>query len=497
MKETAENLRNIIDIQFTSLEESGYFKEKTQEYKSFYEYINEKYEKIFKKDNKSLDFAETNLLAKYTSELENDILPNLKHLKSLSDLLINMKKIEDNDTIQFDKITKTINTFIYLYDKYNPDECEKVYESLIEFLYRMIERETFELSTDRIIKQLNELSDSKHNFVLKIKSIYSKDMNILSSGPNDISDNNKLNKQEFISLIKARGLKYKEKKQPKLGPKKLIDVSDGKDITCNDFREKTKLNPLPKNDAENQLLRNYDLTCIDFYNSDGLKLKIFFNPFKNVNLSYTNAIVVPKQEPGRRPLSLEGANLEGVDMRGIDLVGVKINGANLKNTGADITGAIGKCLEVSPFVGPNKLFITNEKISPEEFQKITGLNPFPCNRHDIHAEYRCNRLLRTYNINCIDYSKIHFSLDNFYRNSATSNLPIENYTLDLSYTDANINPQHYRNYNSPILINLEGVDMRKKDFRGVERIFSMANLKGTGAKIDSSINPTASEYKPQ
>ncbi len=493
MKEAVENLKNIIEVQFANLDESGYFKEKTEDYKSFYAYLNDKYKNVLKKTGK-LDFADTNLMSRYTFELEKDLLPSLKHLKSLSDLLSNMKKISENEVIQFDKITKTLNSFMYLYDKHNPDECEKVYEKLIEFLYKMVERETYELSTDNIISQLNDLTDPKFNFAMKIKSLCLKDLNIMSSKPIQASNNDRLDKHDFIDLVKARGLEYKEHKQPEIGFKKLIDISYGREIDCFTFRDKTKLNPLPKNDFGNQALRDYDLTNLNFYKRDTFKAKLTFRPFKNVNLSYTNAIVIPKESSRKHPYSLEGANLEGIDMRGLDLSKVKISKANLKNTGANITGAIGSCINVSPYIEPNKIFITNSRISPEEFKKITGQNPFPCNRHDIHEEFKQNMILRHYDINCIDYSKIDFKLDNFYKGTAIDNKPIENYTLDLSYTNANINPQHYLNYNSPILINLEGVDMRNKNFTGVERIFSMANLKGTGAKIDPSINPTVSEY---
>ena len=494
MKQTIENLMNIIEVKFTSLEEAGYFPQKTQDYKSFYEYLNNKYKRVLSKVGGRLSFAESNALSKYTFELEKDILPHVKNLKSLSDLLFNMKKIESNDTIEVDKVFKVLNSFINLNDKLNPDETEKVYTRLIEFLYNMIAEETFKLSTDRIINKLNDISDEKHNFVFKINQLYLKNMNIMSSDPARVTYNNRLDKKDFIKLVKARGLTYHEKKQEPTGFKKFAETYSKPNVSCLEFREKMRLNPLPKNDVENLALRIHDITHVDFSKRDSFKEKIIFRPFKNVNLSYTSAIVIPKTIHNKHPFSLEGANLEGVDMRGIDLTKVKINKANLAKTGADITGAIGKCIYVSAFVEPNKIFVTNSKISPEEFEKITKQNALPINRHDIHAEFRKNRILRLYDIKCIDYSKINYNLDDYYRGNAINKQPIENFTLDLSYTNADINPQNYRNYNSPILINLEGVDMRNKDFTGVERIFSMANLKGTGAKIDHGINPTASEY---
>ena len=492
MQEEIDKLTNKIDLLFNNLDASGFFHDKVKDYKSFYEYSKEKYKKLLDSDSNDSAFATSNIMTRYFSELRNEILPSLKHLNSLSDLLLSIKKVEKSEIIKVDKVSKIIYTFMYLNDKYNHDECEIVYRRLIDFLYRMMERETMELDNDDIICILDEIDDSKYNFIYKIKLLYLDEMEKLNGTSSQPQDNDKLTKEDFIDLLKAKGLEYHKRETKKVA--KLNDVSYGKEMSCSAFLQRTNLTPLPKNEKDNVALRNYDLINLDFSIFDSFMDKLKFKPFKNVNLSYTNAIVIPKYFHCRKPFSLEGADLEGIDMRGIDLTGVNITNANLLYTGADITGAIGKCKAVSSFVGSRKIHVANAKISPDDFKAITKQTALPCNFRELHDEFKHNMILRLYDINCVDYSKIDFTLDNFQKNYSGNSQMIKNFTLDLSYTNANINPQDYKYYNSPLLINLEGVDLRGKDFTGVEKIFELANLKKTGADLELKWNSTVTDY---
>ena len=221
--------------------------------------------------------------------------------------------------------------------------------------------------------------------------------------------------------------------------------------------------------------------------------------FRGVDMSYTNAIIIPR---GTEIQSLRGANLEGVDMRGVCLWGVDITDANLEKTGADITGTYGLCLGVSPYEEA-RIEVSKRKITPYEFENLTNQDAFPFlySKDDGDYENRSpyeNRILRRYDLSCVDYSfeylKSEVDEDYYVQWPHGISQGFEEYYMhgfDFSYTNIDIDPQEFT---EEIIMNLEGVDLRDKNFKGKEKYFARCNLKGTGASISPKINSTVSEY---
>ncbi len=228
------------------------------------------------------------------------------------------------------------------------------------------------------------------------------------------------------------------------------------------------------------------------------KLEGFYKCVKprleKTDYSYTNAVIIPKYYKIK---SLRNANLEGVDMRGVDLTDIDITGANLLGTGADITGSIGECLGVSAYE-PKRVLVSKKMITPMQFEKITGLKAIaPYNQKYVNEYFPWeNRVLRQYDLSCINYNEY---INQIYEENEDKQFKgLVEYVdsmycrgLDFSYTNIDIDPQQFT---EQLVLNLEGVDLRDKDFRGKEKLFAYCNLKGTGANISPRINPTVSEY---
>lgn len=525
LKNDINALENEIDEMLTKLEIIGFYKNNVDPIKKKYEdlkgdFYGKQLEILSASYGLSPDvnFKFNNSeLATYYTNINIDILQSLKKLfilASCKQLIINIKS---EKTIDPNDIRALLDKFITIPNGFENEEHE-LKEEIGTLLYDLIKKEAISSRFD-IIDILYEYENKGCSVINSVKLLYLKEVNEIfkkEKGHDAINLvknalNDSFDKDDIIALITAKGYRIEERD---VNTQKFSDEVEYKTIPYTDrklvgdpsndgtyyyyyyFRKKSRVNLLPRNARDNLRLRGYDLTSLNYLVYKNSKLSKV--TFENVDLSYTNAIVLPKVSCKE---SIRGANLEGVDMRGVDLRGVDITGANLFKTGADITGSKGKCLGVSAYED-DRVVVSKKMISPEEFYRLTGMLPyneiFPRSDENVfdNAYLFGNRKLRQYDISCVRYTFAY--LKHVFEASHNTHLELEPDDkrvdfagLDFSYTNIDFNPQEFK---EALVLNLEGVDLRDKDFSGVEQFFSKCNLKGTGANIPKSINPTVSPY---
>jgi uncharacterized protein YjbI with pentapeptide repeats len=460
------------------------------------------------------------IMAKYSVDLENDILPSIRELHKLA----SCKQIAI-DMLNSRVDTEDVIVILDNYSKLSTDrfskEKKELREYLISFFYDVIKKECIDNNRYEIIDILYDYKAKGVDFISGVSLLFLKEVDELFKNAEDKSKYIKLvklattdefNKEDIVALLIATGKKTIEVVDKKntvdfseaINKFKKIPYTNRKNILgqalvdLGYFMREKNVNPLPKTKEENEALREYDLTTLDYGRSSNnwrKKVKNICPDLNGVDLSYTNAVIVPKYLGS----SLRGANLEGVDLRGVDLTGVDITDANLLKTGADIRQAKGKCLGVSAYED-HRTFVSDKTITPMRFKEITDFSVFsalapPAEKFDNYVPWH-NRVLRQYDLSCVDLSFDY--IREAYKEMCGGIVQNGKYTdkwkcngLDFSYTNVNIDPQEF---NDTLKLNLEGVDLRDKDFTGKSYYFKDCNLKGTGANIDPKYNHTVSEY---
>lgn len=455
--------------------------------------------------------------AKYAVALENDILPQVRDFYSLG-ICKQIALAMESGNIDPKEINEILSRYSSLSsDRYQKEKVE-LREYLIKFFYEIIKRDALENDRYIIIDILYSYKSKGIDFVRGVGLLYLKQVNELFHNAEDktkvvklvkLATTNEFNKDDIVALLIFLG-KKEEKKEDKNNTVEFADTilkherilyTDRKRpfgsslVDLGRFMRVTGVNPLPKTDEENRLLREYDLSLLDYGRTSGKvlkKSKSFKVDLTGVNLSGTNAVIVPSY---LGITSLRDANLEGVDLRGVNLSGIDIEGANLMGTGADIRNCIGNCLGVSAYED-HRVFVSDKKITPMKFEELTGFSPFSGLVKDNLCPW-CNRILRQYDLSCVDYS-YEYIQEYYHRISdkytRMGRYPFLEYCgLDFSYTNIDFNPQEFRGH-GPYKIDFEGVDLRNKEFEGAFYNFERCNLKGTGATLDPKYNHTVSEY---
>ncbi len=510
LKKDIDECESTIEDILLKVEITSFYQKQVSEFKKSYEKIKSVYYDKKLADYTSIRVNKLSLTslsfdAQYCISLENDFLPFIKDLYNLAICRQTAEEMVKKDVVVTSDIYKILDTYLEIFNN-EPFEKEKdeLYTYLISFFYNMIKKDAIDNGRFNIIDILNSYQKKGISIIKGVTRLYLKEVNdiyknkktkeTISLVKQAISDD--FNKEDIIALLNYIGIKidnvnsasteYKQEKKYESIPytNRIRLWRDTSMVEANKFGLKKDV-LYPKDAKHNAELRKYDLTYLDYLTSNSLK---------NVDLSYTNAIILPTR---RYDSSLEGTNLEGVDMRGVDLTDVNIEGANLEKTGADITGSHGTCLGISPYE-EEKILVSKDKITVTEFEKITMQNACPIiykyyengNPLDFTNMVPCtNRILRQYDISCIEYHFEDFIRECNYASKWTGDNTKRG--LDFSYTNIDFNPQEFT---EEIVMNLEGVDLRNKDFTGVEKYFAHCNLKGTGANISPVINPTVSPY---
>ncbi len=460
---------------------------------------------------------------RYIVDIENDVLYPLEELLIVSNCKYYVKALREGEQISINDVVSLLEQYTKIPNKYK-DDANELFNEICDLLYSLIKKDAELNNRFEIIDILYEYKDKDYDYVTPINILFLKEVNELfekKKGKNVIdlvkhATDSEFDKEDIINLLVATGKKIKEStKESAVNTKSFNEstsysasriyhttrkVITDRIIAYNEFQSRTGVNPLPKTKEENLKLREYDLSQVNYE----LKRKItgsttLVNPkLIGVDLSYTNAVIIPR----RMGKSIRDMNLEGVDMRGVSLVGVDITGANLLKTGADLTGSIGECLGVSPYED-NRIVVSRKIINPEQFKELTKVYPFAPLFSNYDDEFAAinwypyhNRILRQYDLSCVDTSFEYIKraskiCHGSYFQPADGYGGNDSRGIDLSYTNININPQEFTEY---MKINFEGVDLRDKDFTGVEDNFAGCNLKGTGANLSPKINPTVSEY---
>lgn len=463
--------------------------------------------------------------AKYAVALENDILPQVRDFYSLG-ICKQIALAMESGNIDPKEINEILSRYSSLSsDRYQKEKVE-LREYLIKFFYEIIKRDALENDRYIIIDILYSYKSKGIDFVRGVGLLYLKQVNELFHNAEDktkvvklvkLATTNEFNKDDIVALLIFLG-KKEEKKEDKSNTVEFAEVIQKHErilyterkrpfgdrlVDLGEFMRVTGVNPLPKTKEENAKLREYDLTVLDYGRTSGngwiKKSKSYTPDLTGVDLSGTNAVIVPSY---LRIKSLRNANLEGVDLRGVNLSGVDIGGANLMGTGADIRNCIGNCLGVSAYED-HRTFVSDVKITPMKFEELTGFSPYSalCGTSNLsNFENYCpwhNRVLRQYDISCVDCSYEYIS-EYYSKISGKSTKKGKYYDwsyngLDFSYTNINFLPKEFKGHGF-LKINLEGVDLRNKEFEGAFYNFERCNLKGTGATLDPKYNHTVSEY---
>lgn len=472
------------------------------------------------------------LTAKYCETLENVILPSVREIHKLASskqLAVNMLK----NQVSIDDVIRILENYNSMQDDKYIEEKLELRDYLITFFYDIIKKDCLVNNRYQIIDILYEYKKKGCDFIKGVGLLFMKEVKELYDNAKDkgkyiklvkVATTNEFNKEDIITLLTSTG-KLKEEKANNVN---TIDFNEAitkfetinytnrnnlysgylpylnsyKDtvVDLGSFYKNTGVNPLPRTEEENLKLREYDLSLVDYGRTTSKirKKRTYYCPnLEGVNLSYTN-VVLNFEYLGVE--SIRGANLEGVDLRGVDLTGIDIEGANLLKTGADIRHCKGTCLGVSAYE-EDKKHVSDKKITPMKFQELTTVSPFSgysCKSNSKPFGNVCpwhNRILRQFDLSCVDYSYEY--IIEMYNKLRDHHISIGKYSwydyegLDFSYTNIDINPQEFKD---EVVLNLEGVDLRDKDFTGVEKYFRKCNLKGTGANIDPKYNHTVSEY---
>ena len=465
--------------------------------------------------------------ARYVVDLENDIIPQVRDIYSLA-VCKQLGLAMESGEVKIDEIREILDRYSALSPTKYQDARKELREYLLGFFYKIIKKDAEENDRYAIIDILYEYKNYNVDFITGVNLLFLKEVNELFQKEKDktrvvklvkIATTDAFNKDDIVALLETLGKKEVKKEDKKntiefvesIQTRKKISYTTKKNVfgdvlfDLGKFLRTTKVNPLPKTEEENKKLREYDLTLLDYGTTSGnlLKKEKYFYPSLNgVNLSHTNAVIDPRY---LKIGSLHGANLEGVDLRGVNLTDVDIEGANLLGTGADIRRCKGTCLGVSAYED-HRILVSDKKITPMRFKELTGYSPFAplCKRSDDDDVFDNvgpwhNRVLRQFDLSCVDCS-YEYIRDAYYKQKE-GYLAIGKYSgwtcegLDLSYTNIDFDPQVFKGADDDkIVLNLEGVDLRDKDFTGVETIFGKCNLKGTGANLDPKYNHTVSEY---
>ena len=486
------------------------------------------YDKVAEARKNEFGLQTTDMLttaSRYADAIEAKVMEPLKKIYPLAkcrffvDTLTKSKEVDINDTVEM----------LDLYIDSRPpenliDDKVKLYDEIGILLYDLIKREAETKDSYELMGIVYDYREKGTDFVCSVnkhfqEDVYEKLREYKAEHNGIISDeyrqlvkhsmNSEFDENDIMNYLIATG----KKKPLENGPIKDTIKFDNKTVyttipytnrkrigsrimDVKTFKKAYRVNPLPKTPEENMKLREYDLTMLSYAMEDSIFGSHYYYPiFNGVDLSYTNAIIIPKY----LGVDIAGANLEGVDLRGVDLDGVDITGANLKGTGANIDGATGNAIEVSPYI-PRRTVVSRKKITPMEFEKLTKHSAFAAfgMRYDRDFNFSINytpwdnRILRQYDLSSVEYcyeyflnarKDLHCKRDGRYC--------FDGHGLDLSYTNISFDPQGFK---SEIIMDLEGVDLRNCNFEGVEEYFAHCNLKGTGAHISPKINPTVSEY---
>jgi hypothetical protein len=537
LKSNVDQIETEIEDILLKIKVTGLFQEKAEKLKNQYEQIRNKYYEqrlvTFTEEGNLTTELMVTATAKYAVDIENDILPQLRELHKIASVKQIALSIKESDQINLDEIDRILETFNNIDVKSSKyvDEITELKDYLKEFFYEMIKKDAEKNNRFEIINLLYEYKEKGSDFVNGVTRLFLQEVSDIFKVKKTRetielvkrATVDEFNKEDIIALLIATGKKLSE--ETKVEKKNTIGFEDAikkyKVIPYTKRRQldgnalvdlgramrEFGLNPLPKTEKDILRLREYDATLLDYGRTSGKWNKIAkdYNPdLDGVDLSYTNAVIIPRYMGVK---SLRGTNLEGVDLRGVDLTDVDIEGANLLKTGADIRYCKGTCLGVSPYE-EERIFVSSEKITPMKFKELTKWSAFPGlttekNKPDTVVGFSNNypwhnRILRKYDMSCVDLSfeyikKAYKSIISSYDNKVgCGRYKNWHFTgLDFSYTNININP---REFDDDLTLNLEGVDLRDKDFTGVERYFVHCNLKGTGANIDPKYNSTVSEY---
>lgn len=475
------------------------------EYEDLFQPLKDKYSLIQRKyyAERTMLFYNRNMVetipamlhsSNYLVALEQNILLPLKNVYAFASCKHRATVMIENNSVDIDEIRGIIDSYMSLSDNLEYKKIE-LKDYLEVFLYEMIKKDAILNNRFAIIDLLKEYREKGLDFIKDIHILYLNEVN-------SVSRNNKSNgyvgmvkealdsdfeDKDIIGLLNEQGYDIRTNidKCKALSYTDRIRLSfEGDTIISAGLMIDFGINPFPLNKYDNLKLRKYDLTRVTYFGDN----------LENVDLSGTNAALVPRLLKNR---SLRGADLSGVDLRGVNFKNVDITDANLANTGADISGSVGLCLGVSPYEN-SKIVVSESKITPFQFEELTKETAFPhlclVERSRFDNMYLCeNRILRQYDISCIDY---HFEelLRNYKKVINHSYRKKDNIGLDFSYTNIDFDPQEFT---EPIVLNLEGVDLRYKNFKGVEKYFANCNLKGTGANISHRYNYTVTPYKEE
>lgn len=528
-----ERLNNNIDDDEKAIEElllklqvMGFYEDKYTKLKEKYLALQSKYYgerlKAATEGEINLQTGAVNKKARYAVDMETDVLKPLEELIVFANCRHYIKVLTENESISIDDVVDLLEEYTKIpkkSDKKNDlfNEIGELFDEIGELLYKLIKKDAELNNRYEIIDILFEYLDDGYNYLRKVTRLFLEEVNEIFQNNKSIdvinlvkhATNSEFDKEDIINLLIATGKKPKEEKVEEKKDTKKFDESKSytiipytrriivaKNVIFDDkFSRLTQVNPFPKTKEENMKLREYDLTRVRYIPKNKRGKTIAPN-YENCDMSYTNVIIDPHFDKS----IIRGANLEGVDMRGVDLTDVDITGTNLINTGANIVGSIGECLGVSAYQD-ERMMVSRNTITPMQFEELTKENAFPnlfSSGSDFYNECPSqNRILRQYDLSCVDYSfeyiwKVCLKRTGHFQYSNGDGINGRYFSgLDFSYTNININPQQFT---SALHLNLEGVDLRDKDFTGVEEYFVNCNLKGTGANISPKINPTVSEY---